>query len=74
MSLKKPLRDMTPEEAIIIWLEGAFTMGEEDVLAEVVKQGLSLKMSESDIIDMVSNCMVEGLYAKECIKRLTSVG
>ncbi len=80
MNLKKPdqarlemLHDMTPEEAIRTWLEGAFTIGEDNVLAEVVKQGLSLRMSESDIMDVVSDCIVEELDVRECMKRLTSV-
>ncbi len=67
------LYDMTPEEAIRTWLEGAFTIGEDKVLAEVVKQGLSLRMSESDIMDVVSDCIVEELGVKECMKRLPSV-
>ena len=80
MNMQKPdptrlkmLHDMTPQEAIRTWLEGAFTIGEDKVLAEVVKRGLSLTMSESDIMDMVTDCIVEGLDLRECMKRLTSL-
>jgi hypothetical protein len=79
MTFQKPdqgrlamLYDMTPEEAIRTWVEGAFTIGEDHVLAEVVKQGLSLRMSEPQIMDVVSECIVEELGAKECMKRLAS--
>lgn len=66
------LQRLPAEEAIACYLEGAFTIGEENALAEAIQNGLRLPMKKEDIESILSDCMADEVSVEECKQRLIS--
>ena len=64
------LRQKPPEVAISIWLQGEFTIGEEPALLEAIRDGLSLRLDDGEITEIICDCMDDDLSAPQCKERL----
>ncbi len=66
------LQNLSAEAAIACYLEGEFTIGEDDALVDAVQKGLRLPMKKESIGSILSDCMVEEVSVEECKARLIS--
>jgi hypothetical protein len=61
---------LEPIEAIQAWLEGGFTIGDEDALIKAIRKDSQIKLPDDDITDIIIDAMEEGLDATACLRRL----
>lgn len=67
------LKNLAPIDAIIVWLEGDFGIGDEPALISDIRKDTRISLSDDAIIDAVCDAMDEELSAQECLDRLASV-
>lgn len=66
------LKNLAPIEAITVWLDGNFGIGDEPALISAIRKDTRISLSDDAIIDAVCDAMDEELSAQECLERLAS--
>jgi len=56
----------SPDDAIAIWLNGSFTIGEEPALFEAIREGLLLRLDDDEMTGIVCDCMDSGASVAHC--------
>lgn len=64
------LRQKPADEAIFIWLDGDFTIGEEPALLEAIRRGLSISLDDGAVTEIICDCMDDDLSTEQCRERL----
>ena len=66
------LKNLAPIEALTVWLDGNFGIGDEPALISAIRKDTRISLSDDAIIDAVCDAMDEELSAQECLERLAS--
>ncbi len=66
----RSIREMTPLEALQVWLDGKVGIEEEEALLEALRKDKQIRLSDEEILDFVFEAMETDLDAKQCLERL----
>ena len=64
------LSALAPVEAVRVWLDGDFGIGDESVLIRAIRKDRRVSLSDDDLIDVICTAMDDGLDASACLERL----
>jgi len=64
------LERLSPLEAIRVFLDGDFTIGEDEALMSAIRGDLSVRLSDERIADIMADCMEIEDSPEECYRKL----
>jgi hypothetical protein len=67
------LQGLGLDEAIRTFIDGDFTIGEDDAILEAVRKGLSFEVSEEAIWSVLGDCLEDETDVEECKRRLLAL-
>ncbi len=67
------LKHLPPHQAIQIWLDGDFRIGEEPALLHAIKSGFSLNISDSALMDIIFDAMEAEETTESLIDKLKQI-
>jgi len=66
------LQELDPIDAIQVWLDGAFGIGDESAMIKAIRKDKRIILPDEEITDIVCDAMGENLDAHACLERLIS--
>jgi hypothetical protein len=64
------LSALAPVDAVRVWLDGDFGMGDEPALISAIRKDTRISLSDDDITDAIVDAMDNNLDAVACLERL----
>ncbi len=68
------LQALPPPEAVRVWLEGDFGIGDEPAMIAAIRADPRVTLADRDIIDVICGAMDDGVDARTCLARLMAFG
>jgi hypothetical protein len=62
------LKKLSPLEAIKTWMDGDFTIGEDDALLFAIRAGTKTQLSDEKIADLIFECIETEDDPKTCMQ------
>jgi hypothetical protein len=64
------LKKLTPLQAVQTWMDGDFTIGEDEALLFAIRAGTKTQLSDEEIADLILECIEAEDDPKTCLQSI----